>query len=151
MFTLVAYSAVPSVLYSSAGLSLSKSTDQGNTWIATDLPRPGNPIFALDPADPSILYWGVSGGKPPTDTPWIHGFSLDGKRLSVIGVYFDEGAVILLDGEEQPTKNDKLSPGDILIGKKAGKRVSKNPDTVIQIRNSNGKLSQEVTIWPPID
>ena len=151
MFTLVAYSLVPSVLYAigAGAQSLLKSTDQGNTWIATDLPPRGNLLFALDPGDPSILYWGVSGGKPPTDTPWISGFSLDGKRLSVLGVYFDEGAVILLDGQEQPTKNDKQSPGHILIGKKAGKRVSKNPDTKIQIRNSNGKLSQEVTIWPP--
>jgi photosystem II stability/assembly factor-like uncharacterized protein len=151
MFNLVAYSLAPSVLYASDGLSLFKSTDQGNTWIATGLPRSGNRLFALDPVDPSILYWAVSGGTPPTDTPWINGFSIDGKRLSVIGVYFDEGAAILLDGEEQPTKNDKQSPGDILIGKKAGKRVSKNPDTKIQVRNSNGKLSQEVTIWPPID
>jgi hypothetical protein len=84
--------------------------------------------------------------KPPADTPWIYGFSLDGKRLFVIGVCFDEGAAILFDGDVQPTKNDKQSPGEILMGNTAGKRLARNPNTKIHVRNSNGKLSQEALL-----
>lgn len=147
----VAYSAMPSVLYSTDVRSLFKSTDHGNTWVATSLPQFSNLLFALDPVDPSVLYWSASGGATPINVPLIRGFSFDGKRLFVIGDYFDSGATILLDGQEQPTKNDKQNLGSVLIGKKAGKRVTNNPDTKIQVRNSDGKLSQEVTIWPPID
>jgi hypothetical protein len=49
--------------------------------------------------------------------------------------------VILLNGEEQKTKDDAQSPETTVIGKKAGKKVKAGDK--LQVRNPNGTLSQE--------
>jgi photosystem II stability/assembly factor-like uncharacterized protein len=71
----------------------------------------------------------------------IHNATVSGKRLFVFGENFDPGAVILLNGVEQNTKNDPQNPKTALIGKKAGKKVK--PGDKLQVRNPNGTLSQE--------
>lgn len=58
-----------------------------------------------------------------------------------MGENFSSGAVILLNGEEQITRNDDLNPSTTLIGKKAGKNVK--PGDKLGVRNSNGVLLQE--------
>lgn len=143
--------AAPSTLYAKSFQSLLKSTDGGNTWAVTGLTSVNSTDLAFDPANSSVIYAGALGDLRPLDTPWIWSFFLDSKRLTIRGQFFDDGAEILLDGEAQPTKNDPSEPNSLLIGKKAGKKIRKNPDTRIQVRNSNGKLSQQVTIWPPIN
>jgi hypothetical protein len=151
MTGLMIASAAPVVLYARSSRSLLKSTDQGSTWIETGTFPPFPDFLALDSASSSTLYAGSFGGNPPTDKPWIRSFSFDGKKLIVSGEYFDAGAVILLDGQEQGTKNDPRLPDSRLIGKKTGKKIKKHPETKIQVRNASGNLSQEVTIWPPLD
>jgi hypothetical protein len=79
-------------------------------------------------------------GAPPPP-PRITAASIAGKKLIVVGENFDSGAAILLNGEEQITKNDGQNPQTTLIGKKAGKRL-KAGDRV-QVRNPNGTLSEE--------
>jgi hypothetical protein len=156
--------AEPSTLYTTLILirdrrrSLFKSTNGGSDWFETGLSSAETFIdltdrydLKFDPANPSIIYAATNGGVESTDTPWIRRFLVEDKKLFVFGDNFDTGAVILLDGEEQVTKNDKLSPRMKLVGKSAGKRVKKNPDTRIRIRNATGKLSQEVTPWPPLN
>ena len=69
--------------------------------------------------------------------------SAAGKRLIIAGENFDPGAVILLNGEGQKTKNDDQNPTSALIGKKSGKRVK--PGDRLQVRNPDGTLSQEFT------
>lgn len=65
-----------------------------------------------------------------------------GKSLVVRGEKFEVGAVILLNGLEQRTKNeDHFRNG--LIGKKVGKTIK--PGDKLQVRNPNGALSQEFT------
>lgn len=49
------------------------------------------------------------------------------------------GAVILLNGVEQNTRNDDQNPQTILIGKKAGKKIKAGDS--LQVRNPNGSLS----------
>lgn len=73
----------------------------------------------------------------------ITGLTVSGKKLLVAGEGFDPGAVILINGKEQNTKNDTQNPNTIVIGKKAGKRV-KAGDRV-QVRNPDGSLSDEFT------
>jgi Tol biopolymer transport system component len=73
----------------------------------------------------------------------ITGASLAGKKLFLFGENFDPGAVILLNGEKQITRNDSQNPKNTLIGKKAGK-VIKAGDR-LQVRNPNGTLSEEFT------
>lgn len=67
--------------------------------------------------------------------------SVVGKKLIVLGENFDPGAVILLNGNEQKTKNDVQNLKTRLIGKKAGKKIK--PGDKLQVRNPNGTLSQE--------
>jgi hypothetical protein len=69
--------------------------------------------------------------------------SVIGKKLFINGENFDPGAMILLNGEEQVTKNDGDNPKTVLIGKKAGKKIQ--PGDKIQVRNPNGSHSQEIT------
>jgi N-acetylneuraminic acid mutarotase len=71
----------------------------------------------------------------------IIGASAAGKKLFVEGENFDPGAVILLNGEEQATKNDPQNPRASLIGKRAGKKIK--PGDRLQVRNPNGSLSNE--------
>jgi photosystem II stability/assembly factor-like uncharacterized protein len=67
--------------------------------------------------------------------------SVLGKKLFIVGENFDPGAVILLNGEPQLTKNDSLDPKTSLIGRKAGKKVKAGDK--LQVRNPNGSLSAE--------
>ena len=67
--------------------------------------------------------------------------SVSGKKLFLSGENFLVGAVILLNGEEEKTRNDDQNPSTVLIGKKAGKKI-KAGDRV-QVRNPDGTLSEE--------
>ena len=86
------------------------------------------------------LYDPATGSIP---IPRITGASVSGKKLFIVGENFDSGAVILLNGEEQKTRNDEANPQTTVIGKKAGKRV-KSGDK-LQVRNPDGVLSEEFT------
>ena len=69
--------------------------------------------------------------------------SVMGKRLFVIGENFDFGALILLNGEEQITKNDPANPRISLIGKKAGRKIGRGQMVTLQVVNPNGSSSDE--------
>lgn len=75
--------------------------------------------------------------------PVIAGASISGKRLLVSGNGFDSGARILIDSEPQKTANDEQSPTTLLIGKKAGKIINSGQNVTLQVRNSDGSLSNE--------
>lgn len=75
--------------------------------------------------------------------PGIIAVAVSGKKLIVTGEGFAEGAVILLNGEEQKTKNDQTSASSRLIARKAGKSIAPGQRTVIQVRNPDGTLSNE--------
>jgi photosystem II stability/assembly factor-like uncharacterized protein len=74
--------------------------------------------------------------------PRIAGASVSGKNLIVTGEGFDRGAVILIDGVEQRTRNDESKPATVLIGKKAAKNIAPGQRVSIQVRNSDGLLSE---------
>jgi hypothetical protein len=73
----------------------------------------------------------------------INNAAVSGKKLFVLGENFDPAGVILLNGEEQKTRNDDQNPTTTLIGKEAGKKIK--PGDKLQVRNPNGSLSQEFT------
>jgi hypothetical protein len=81
--------------------------------------------------------------------PRIIGASIDGKALVVVGENFSAGAVLLLDNEEQKTRNDPENPAAGLIAKKAGKRISRGGQGTLQVRNSDGTLSNEFVFTRP--
>jgi hypothetical protein len=81
--------------------------------------------------------------------PKITGASVSGKTLLVFGENFDNAAAILVDGKEQKTKNDDRNATMMLIGKKAGKKVKPDRPVIIQVRNSDGAVSDEFPFTRP--
>ena len=73
--------------------------------------------------------------------PKITMASVAHKKLTVVGENFDPDAVILINGEEQKTRNDDQNPRTTLIGKKAGKKVK--PGDRLQVRNPDDIISEE--------
>jgi hypothetical protein len=70
------------------------------------------------------------------DSPKILNAQVRGKKLIVTGQNFAMGAVILVNGEPQKTKNDSDLPTTMLIAKKAGKKIANNTAVSIQIQNA---------------
>jgi hypothetical protein len=81
--------------------------------------------------------------------PALDGADIQGKNLLVRGNGFDQGAKILIDGQAQKTKNDNQNPAGLLIGKKAGKKIKKDKTVRLQVRNSDGSLSNELSFRRP--
>jgi N-acetylneuraminic acid mutarotase len=84
--------------------------------------------------DPEML-------DPAPTVPRIIMASVSGKKLFITGENFHAGAVILLNGEEQKTKQPAANPQTSLIGKKAGRKI--RPGDRVQVRNPDGTLSEE--------
>lgn len=105
-------------------------------------------------------YGGLSGGTgsevgdafvAKIALPRIIAASVRGRKLFVIGENFDEGAAILVDGQEQKTLNDEQTPDARLIGKKAGRKILPGQRVILQVRNSDSTLSAEFSFTRPLD
>ena len=83
------------------------------------------------------------------NTPVIVSVTAAGKKLFISGLNFDEGAVLLLNGEKQKTRNDEEGPETSLICKKAGKNVAPGEAAILQVRNSDGSLSAQFQFSRP--
>ncbi len=83
--------------------------------------------------------------------PRIISASVSGKKLFVSGEGFDDGAVIIINGEEQKTRNDEQQMTTLLIGKKAGKRIAPGQTVVLQIRGTDDTLSTEFPFTRPVE
>jgi beta-propeller repeat-containing protein len=86
-----------------------------------------------------------------TSAPIITGVVVSGKRLLVSGENFSDSAAILLSGEDQKTSNDETGPNTKLIGKKAGKKISRGQTVMIQVKNSDRTLSIPFTFTRPVE
>ncbi|HEU4388390.1 MAG TPA: right-handed parallel beta-helix repeat-containing protein [Blastocatellia bacterium] len=73
--------------------------------------------------------------------PRVLSASIEGRNLYVFGDGFSAGAVVVIDGVDQKSMNDADNPALILIAKKAGKRIAPGQSVTLQVRNSNGVLS----------
>jgi BNR/Asp-box repeat./Beta-propeller repeat. len=77
-----------------------------------------------------------------TAAPRILTVTTSGKNLVVTGENFTDGAVLLLDGEAQRTLQDEQTARTVLIGKKTAKRIAHGQTVTIQVKNSDGGLSE---------
>jgi len=68
-----------------------------------------------------------------------------------MGEGFDDGAVIIVNGEEQKTRNDDEQATTLLIGKKAGKKIAPGQTVILQVRGSDGTLSNEFSFARPVE
>jgi photosystem II stability/assembly factor-like uncharacterized protein len=79
--------------------------------------------------------WRVTLGPA---APKILSASVAGKKLLVFGRGFDSGAKVLLNGQEEKTKNDSDSINTNLISKKAGKKIDVGERVDLQVRLAGG-------------
>jgi WD40 repeat protein len=107
---------------------------------ATLLPD-GKVLIAGGADNTAELYDTEALGPAPTVLPRIISASVSGKKLLITGENFHAGAVILLNGEEQKSKNQSQNPQTRLIGKKAGKKIKAGDR--LQVRNPDGTTSEE--------
>ena len=81
--------------------------------------------------------------------PVITGASVSGKKLLVFGRLFADGAAILLNDGKQKTANDEANPADVLIAKKAGKKIAQGETAELRVRNPDGGLSDSLSFTRP--
>src|SRR5581483_5305585 len=81
--------------------------------------------------------------------PVIQGVMVQGKQLIVSGFNYDIGAAIFVDGAKQKTANDDQQPENVLVARKAGKRIAHGQTVSIQVQNTDGKLSPPSTFTRP--
>jgi Lamin Tail Domain len=82
-------------------------------------------------------------------TPVIISAEANGKKLFVSGLNFDDGAVLLLNGEKQKTRNDDGTPSTLLIAKKAARDIMPGAIVTLQVRNAAGQVSAEFSFRRP--
>ncbi len=80
--------------------------------------------------------------------PSIRKVSIEKKHLLVEGDNFDSEAAIWMDGERQKTLHDEQNP-NLLTGKKVAKRISSGQTVNVQVKNSDGLASEEVSFTRP--
>ena len=79
----------------------------------------------------------------------ISSAAISGKQLLVFGSGFDDGAAILLEGQQQKTQNDASDPTTKLIAKKGGKKIAPGQRVTLQVRDANGATSPPFTFTRP--
>jgi len=70
--------------------------------------------------------------------PRITEARVKGRKLILTGENFSDGAVVLLNGEPQKTRNDGSSPTTTLIAKKAGSNIPDGSTVDIQVQSAGG-------------
>ena len=83
------------------------------------------------------------------NAPLIVSAAMRGKKLFVAGFNFDDGTVVLVDGDKQKTRNDEENPGMRLIAKKAGNFISPGHTVTLQVRKSDGTESESFSFTRP--
>ena len=71
------------------------------------------------------------------NAPRITTARVKGRKLILTGENFADGAVILVNGEPQKTRNDEGSPSTILIAKKAGTNIPDGAAVNIQVESAS--------------
>ncbi len=69
----------------------------------------------------------------------VNSARIKGRKLIVIGDNFDEGAVVLVNGDEMKTIRDSESATTRLVAKKAGNAIPLDTIYTVSVRNSTGE------------
>ena len=117
---------------------------------------PGVIVQALAGETLHLMVGGYFGGDLGTYaltvkslTPTITSAAISGKNLVVSGSGFDSGAEIMVNGLAVRTIADEQSPSTTLVGKKTGKKIAPGNSVTLQVRNSDGTLSNLFTFQRP--
>jgi beta-glucanase (GH16 family) len=80
--------------------------------------------------------------------PLVTGVEIRKKDVLITGENFDEGADIVMNGEQRKTKRDDQDPS-ILVGKKLAKKIPRGGTVILQVKNADGTLSPEFSFTRP--
>lgn len=80
-------------------------------------------------------------------TPFVVGAHIKGKNLIISGFGFGEGAVVLVNGEPQKSKNDPDLPSRTLRVPRGKKRISSGEIAMVQVQNTDGELSDVAPVY----
>lgn len=107
-------------------------------------------IFRFNEGNPcsSVSSGRVCGGG--SRCAFITGASVSGKKLFVNGTDFSSGAEVFMNGAKQKkTSNDPLAPTTVLIAAKTGKKIARGQTVTLQVRNTDGCLSNQFVYTRP--
>jgi uncharacterized delta-60 repeat protein len=83
--------------------------------------------------------------------PNITGAEVGGKKLYVYGKNFDNGAELMMNGEKQKkTFNDEVTPATMLVAGKSGRNIAPGETVTLQVRNSDGSMSNQFSFTRPV-
>ncbi|HYM00319.1 MAG TPA: SBBP repeat-containing protein, partial [Blastocatellia bacterium] len=99
------------------------------------------PSYGGDPSDVFVARIKIG--------PVITSARVSGKSLLVLGIGFDSGATILLNGNPQKTARDAQNPSTALIGRKAGKLIKPGHTVTLQVKDADGILSNQFSFTRP--
>lgn len=83
------------------------------------------------------------------NVPVIIGASISGKKLLLSGLNLGQGATIYVNGSKQKSANDANDPTNLLIGKKAGKKIKPGESVTLKVINPDGTPSEEISFTRP--
>ncbi|MGH9760768.1 MAG: HYR domain-containing protein, partial [Blastocatellia bacterium] len=81
--------------------------------------------------------------------PFISGVTITGKKLVVSGSAFDAGAMVLMNGKAQKTTVIQTGGESVLTSKKAARQIAPGQTVMIQVKNSDDELSNQITYTRP--
>lgn len=144
-------------LYVGTDLGVFVSTDTGATWAKENTGFANTPTesLALTNAEGIVRLFAFTHGRGVFRVrlaafgSTITSAEASGKRLTVTGTNFDLGAVILVNGVEQGTRNDGDDPSRLLIAKKGSKKIQSGQTVTLQVRNADGTLTPGFTFSRP--
>src|SRR5262249_47769047 len=82
----------------------------------------------------------IQGSGVPANKPVVTSITQSGKKLTVTGMNFQDGAVIEINGNEVATTNSD-PPTEVLKSKKGGKKIKSGQTVEITVRNPDGQRS----------
>jgi hypothetical protein len=81
--------------------------------------------------------------------PFINTIVPEAKNLIILGVNFDSGAKVFMDGVKQKTLRDTAAGSTRLVAKKAFKKIGNGQTVSIVVKNSDGSESPAVPFFKP--
>jgi hypothetical protein len=91
--------------------------------------------------------------NPPaisTGPPLISSARIQGKQLIITGQNFDMGALLFMDGAKvKKTGNDETNPSTVMVARKGGTLISPGQSVSLQIKNTDGTLSESFSFTRP--
>lgn len=138
-------------LYVGTDIGVFVSQDGGQTWARENTGFANTVVesLAIGSVGSRLNLFAFTHGRGAWRVPLgpatlkMRSASLVGKKLLVFGQGFQAGAKLLLNGAQQKTVSDEVSPTTNLFGKKSGKFISPGQTVTLQVANPDGAVSPE--------